>query len=151
MMAPGLPDIALKYDITNTTIIALTLSIFLLSFAIGPLILGPLSEMYGRTWVCPRVSPQLRLTASRCCTSPTCSSSVSTSAVPWHQLPALLLVSASSVRPHPRPCTTPQLKPYRWLCRKCANRLWWRQHKRPLRREGPCICHGTVHSWASDR
>jgi len=51
MMAPGLPDIALKYHITNPTILALTLSIFLLSFAIGPLFLAPLSEMYGRAWV----------------------------------------------------------------------------------------------------
>ncbi|KAF5381298.1 hypothetical protein D9615_008391 [Tricholomella constricta] len=51
MMAPGLEDVAIKYDITNSTIVALTLSIYLLSFAIGPLILAPLSEMYGRTWV----------------------------------------------------------------------------------------------------
>ncbi|KXN93381.1 hypothetical protein AN958_00305 [Leucoagaricus sp. SymC.cos] len=51
MMAPGLPEVALKYGITNPTVIALTLSIFLLSFAIGPLFIAPLSEMYGRTWV----------------------------------------------------------------------------------------------------
>ncbi|KDR80330.1 hypothetical protein GALMADRAFT_62622 [Galerina marginata CBS 339.88] len=51
MMAPGIPDIALKYHITNPTVAALTLSIFLLSFAIGPLALAPLSEMYGRSWV----------------------------------------------------------------------------------------------------
>ncbi|KZT65998.1 MFS general substrate transporter [Daedalea quercina L-15889] len=51
MMAPGLPQIALHYDITNETVTALTLSIFLLTFAIGPLFCGPLSEMYGRTWV----------------------------------------------------------------------------------------------------
>ncbi|KAH0840060.1 major facilitator superfamily domain-containing protein [Lanmaoa asiatica] len=51
MMAPGLPDLAIKYGITNPTILALTLSIFLLSFAIGPLFMSPLSEMYGRTWV----------------------------------------------------------------------------------------------------
>ncbi|KJA13017.1 hypothetical protein HYPSUDRAFT_152044, partial [Hypholoma sublateritium FD-334 SS-4] len=57
MMAPGIPQVAVKYGITNPTVIALTLSIFLLSFAIGvrseilPLILAPLSEMYGRTWV----------------------------------------------------------------------------------------------------
>lgn len=50
MMAPGLPEVALKYHITNPTILALTLSIFLLSFAIGPLFLAPLSEMYGRAW-----------------------------------------------------------------------------------------------------
>ena len=51
MMAPGLLDVAIKYDISNPTISALTLSIFLLSFAIGPLFLAPLSEMYGRAWV----------------------------------------------------------------------------------------------------
>ncbi|KAH7924032.1 MFS general substrate transporter [Leucogyrophana mollusca] len=51
MMAPGLPDLAIKYGITNPTLIGLTLSIFLLSFAIGPLFLAPLSEMYGRVWV----------------------------------------------------------------------------------------------------
>ncbi|KAF9262296.1 MFS general substrate transporter [Marasmius fiardii PR-910] len=51
MMAPGLPDIARKYDMRSDTLISLTLSIFLLSFAIGPLFLAPLSEMYGRTWV----------------------------------------------------------------------------------------------------
>jgi len=51
MMAPGLLDLAIKYDITNPTVMALTLSIFLLSFAIGPLFLAPLSEMYGRAWV----------------------------------------------------------------------------------------------------
>ena len=52
MMAPGLPDVAIKYGITNPTVIALTMSIFLLSFAIGPLFMAPLSEMYGRVWVC---------------------------------------------------------------------------------------------------
>ncbi|KAF8800960.1 MFS general substrate transporter [Phlegmacium glaucopus] len=51
MMAPGLPEIATKYGITNPSVIALTLSIFLLAFALGPLVLAPLSEMYGRTWV----------------------------------------------------------------------------------------------------
>ncbi|KIJ98787.1 hypothetical protein K443DRAFT_8895 [Laccaria amethystina LaAM-08-1] len=51
MMAPGLPEVAQNYGITNSSILALTLSIFLLSFAIGPLIFAPLSEMYGRTWV----------------------------------------------------------------------------------------------------
>jgi MFS family permease len=50
-MAPGLPDLAIKFGITDPTIIALTLSIFLLSFAIGPLFAAPLSEVYGRAWV----------------------------------------------------------------------------------------------------
>ena len=51
MMAPALPQIAQKMHITNATVVALTLSIFLLTFAIGPLIFGPLSEIYGRAWV----------------------------------------------------------------------------------------------------
>ncbi|GAW09498.1 mfs multidrug [Lentinula edodes] len=51
MLAPGLPDIAAKYGVTSTTETSLMLSVFLISFAIGPLILAPLSEMYGRTWV----------------------------------------------------------------------------------------------------
>ncbi|PIL37274.1 MFS general substrate transporter [Ganoderma sinense ZZ0214-1] len=51
MMAPALPDIALHFHITSQTEIAATLSIFLLTFAIGPLFLAPMSEIYGRTWV----------------------------------------------------------------------------------------------------
>ncbi|KAI0352812.1 multidrug resistance protein 4 [Trametes cingulata] len=51
MMAPSLPDIALHFGITSQTEIAATLSVFLVTFAIGPLFLAPLSEMYGRTWV----------------------------------------------------------------------------------------------------
>jgi multidrug resistance protein len=51
MMAPGLPEVALRYHIESPTLIALTLSIYLLSFALGPLVLAPLSEIYGRTWV----------------------------------------------------------------------------------------------------
>lgn len=35
MMAPGLPEIASKFGITSPTIVGLTLSIFLVSFAIG--------------------------------------------------------------------------------------------------------------------
>lgn len=46
MMAPALPDIGVHFGITNPTLIALTLSIFLITFAIGPLLLAPLSEIY---------------------------------------------------------------------------------------------------------
>lgn len=37
--------------ITNSTVGALQVSIFLFAFAIGPLFLAPLSERYGRTIV----------------------------------------------------------------------------------------------------
>ncbi|TFK72092.1 multidrug resistance protein 4 [Pluteus cervinus] len=51
MIAPGLPEIAARYNIHGETQVAMVLSIFLLSFALAPLVLAPLSEMYGRTWV----------------------------------------------------------------------------------------------------
>ncbi|KAH9943321.1 multidrug resistance protein 4 [Epithele typhae] len=51
MMAPALPDIAAHYRITSETEVAATLSVFLVTFAIGPLFLAPMSEIYGRTWV----------------------------------------------------------------------------------------------------
>ncbi|KAG6840002.1 hypothetical protein C0991_009654 [Blastosporella zonata] len=57
MMAPGLEQVAIQYGITSSTIGALTLSIYLLSFALGPLILAPLSEMYGRTNITETLSP----------------------------------------------------------------------------------------------
>jgi hypothetical protein len=51
IMAPGLPDLAIQFGITDSTVLALTLSIFVLSYAIGPLFAAPLSEVYGRVWV----------------------------------------------------------------------------------------------------
>ncbi|KAF5373395.1 hypothetical protein D9757_009759 [Collybiopsis confluens] len=51
MLAPALPEIASKYGVTSPTMTALMLSIFLIPFALGPLVLAPLSEMYGRTWI----------------------------------------------------------------------------------------------------
>lgn len=50
-MAPGLPEISSHYSIPNSSLTALTLSIFLLAWAIGPLIFAPLSEIYGRKWI----------------------------------------------------------------------------------------------------
>ncbi|KAI9000887.1 multidrug resistance protein 4 [Trametes punicea] len=51
MMAPALPEIGKYYGTTSETVVAATLSVFLVTFAIGPLFLAPLSEIYGRTWV----------------------------------------------------------------------------------------------------
>ena len=45
MMAPGLPNVAQQYNIQNETVLALTLSVFLISFAIGVrLVRSQLSE-----------------------------------------------------------------------------------------------------------
>ncbi|KAG1730841.1 multidrug resistance protein 4 [Suillus paluster] len=51
IMAPSLHDITMKYGIIIPTVEALTLSIFFLSSAVGPLFGAPLSEVYGCVWV----------------------------------------------------------------------------------------------------
>lgn len=51
MIAPALTSIAADLQISNEVELALSLSIFVLAYAIGPLFLGPLSEIYGRVVV----------------------------------------------------------------------------------------------------
>lgn len=48
MVAPALIAISRDLHITSSIEQTLALSIFVLAYAIGPLFLGPLSEMYGR-------------------------------------------------------------------------------------------------------
>ncbi|KAF8178133.1 MFS general substrate transporter [Mycena galopus ATCC 62051] len=50
IMAPALPDIGVHYHFQSASVTALTLSIFLLAWVLGPLLFGPLSEVYGRKW-----------------------------------------------------------------------------------------------------
>lgn len=51
MLAPALPDLAEEFKITSSFETYLIMSIFLLAYAIGPFLLAPLSEMYGRVVV----------------------------------------------------------------------------------------------------
>jgi hypothetical protein len=51
MIAPASENLAREFGIINTIIIALITSVFVLGYAIGPLFLGPLSEIYGRSRV----------------------------------------------------------------------------------------------------
>lgn len=51
MVAPALGAIAKDLHITTEIEQAMTLSVFVLAYAVGPLFLGPLSEMYGRVIV----------------------------------------------------------------------------------------------------
>lgn len=51
MVAPALPAMAYELHITNSVEQSLVLSIFVLAYAVGPLFLGPLSEIYGRVIV----------------------------------------------------------------------------------------------------
>ncbi|KAF8647432.1 hypothetical protein AX16_006709 [Volvariella volvacea WC 439] len=51
MMAPATADLARELNITSTAMQAMAISIFVLGYAVGPLILGPLSEIFGRSRV----------------------------------------------------------------------------------------------------
>ncbi|KAG2137983.1 major facilitator superfamily domain-containing protein [Suillus clintonianus] len=51
MVAPAIDQVASAFGINNAVVLALTTSIFVLAFAMGPLCLGPLSEIYGRSRV----------------------------------------------------------------------------------------------------
>jgi len=51
MIAPCLDQIMRDLNITIQLEAQITLSIFVLAYAIGPMVLGPLSELYGRVWV----------------------------------------------------------------------------------------------------
>lgn len=51
MIAPGLAKMSKDLGITSEIETRLALSIFVLAYAIGPLALGPLSEVFGRVYV----------------------------------------------------------------------------------------------------
>ncbi|KAH0270347.1 MFS general substrate transporter, partial [Aureobasidium melanogenum] len=48
MFAPGVPDVLREFKETSVTLAAFVVSVYLLGFAVGPLIISPLSEIYGR-------------------------------------------------------------------------------------------------------
>ncbi|RPD59300.1 MFS polyamine transporter [Lentinus tigrinus ALCF2SS1-7] len=49
MIAPAAGQIASGFNITDEFQVNLSISIFVLAYAVGPLVLGPLSEIFGRT------------------------------------------------------------------------------------------------------
>ncbi|KAF7155582.1 hypothetical protein CNMCM5623_008124 [Aspergillus felis] len=48
MFAPGAEQLAKEFGVTDSTIKAMTVSLYVLGFAFGPLLFAPLSELYGR-------------------------------------------------------------------------------------------------------
>lgn len=48
MFAPGAAALAEEFHITSATVVTLAVSIYLCGFAIGPMVIAPLSELYGR-------------------------------------------------------------------------------------------------------
>ncbi|KAL2149226.1 hypothetical protein VTH82DRAFT_8574 [Thermothelomyces myriococcoides] len=49
MFAPGIPQILEEFNETSNTVATFIMSIYILGFAFGPLIIAPLSEIYGRS------------------------------------------------------------------------------------------------------
>ncbi|RFU29502.1 hypothetical protein B7463_g6841, partial [Scytalidium lignicola] len=51
MFAPGVPQVMREFNSSSVILSEIVVSIYVLGFAIGPLVVGPLSEIYGRKWV----------------------------------------------------------------------------------------------------
>lgn len=51
MFAPGVPDVMREFDSTNEQLASFVVSVYVLGYAFGPIILAPLSELYGRLWI----------------------------------------------------------------------------------------------------
>ncbi|KAI0686161.1 MFS polyamine transporter [Earliella scabrosa] len=51
MMAPASPRIAQELGVASPTVVALLTSAYVLGYAVGPLVLGPISELFGRARV----------------------------------------------------------------------------------------------------
>ncbi|KAF3929958.1 hypothetical protein AA313_de0205940 [Arthrobotrys entomopaga] len=66
MVAPAIPSIAKDLNITSTIAQQLTLSVFVLAYAIAPLFIGPLSEVYGRV-PCIQISNLFYLVFNTAC------------------------------------------------------------------------------------
>jgi MFS family permease len=48
MFAPGVPNLMAEFQSTNIELGTFVVSIYVLGFASGPMVLAPLSELYGR-------------------------------------------------------------------------------------------------------
>ncbi|EON60865.1 hypothetical protein W97_00075 [Coniosporium apollinis CBS 100218] len=51
MVAPALPELARQFNVSSSVEQMFLMSIFLLAYAVGPFVLGPLSEIFGRVVV----------------------------------------------------------------------------------------------------
>ena len=48
MFAPGVPDVMTEFHSTSSTLAGFVVSVYVLGYAFGPIIIAPLSELYGR-------------------------------------------------------------------------------------------------------
>ncbi|KAI4194833.1 MAG: hypothetical protein LQ350_007546 [Teloschistes chrysophthalmus] len=49
MFAPGVPDVMSEFHSTNVELASFVVSVYILGFAFGPMVVAPMSELYGRT------------------------------------------------------------------------------------------------------
>ncbi|KAI4090225.1 MAG: hypothetical protein L6R37_007924 [Teloschistes peruensis] len=49
MFAPGVPDVMTEFHSTNIELASFVVSVYILGFAFGPMVIAPMSELYGRT------------------------------------------------------------------------------------------------------
>ena len=60
MFAPGVPNLMAEFRSTNIELGTFVVSIYVLGFASGPMVLAPLSELYGRMPIVSVESSQLK-------------------------------------------------------------------------------------------
>lgn len=51
MFAPGVNQLVQDFEITSTELASFVVSVYLLGYCFGPLLIAPISELYGRRWV----------------------------------------------------------------------------------------------------
>lgn len=51
MFAPGVPDVMREFHSTNIELGSFVVSVYVLGYAFGPLLIAPLSELYGRLYL----------------------------------------------------------------------------------------------------
>lgn len=59
MFAPGVEQLVMDFKITSTELASFVVSVYLLGYCFGPLLIAPISEMYGRRWVCAFAIPPI--------------------------------------------------------------------------------------------
>jgi multidrug resistance protein len=48
MFAPGIQDVMRDFDVTSSMLASFVVSVFVLGYVVGPFIIAPVSELYGR-------------------------------------------------------------------------------------------------------
>ncbi|PLB52330.1 MFS general substrate transporter [Aspergillus steynii IBT 23096] len=70
MMSPALAQVETEFKDASQTLITFTVSIYVIGCAVGPLVLAPLSETYGRYWVYHAGNIAYTIFSAACALSP---------------------------------------------------------------------------------